>query len=57
MICMLVAIFNFVLIAFNGYGFLKDVESLWWAGYLEIPFDLAICLIIGNLICYWIDRR
>lgn len=56
MICMLVAIFNFVLIAFNGYGFLKDVESLWWAGYLEIPFDLAICLIIGNLICYLIDR-
>lgn len=57
MICILIAIFNFVLIAFNGEGFLKDVQSLFWACCLEIPFDLAICLIIGNLICYYTDRR
>ena len=57
MICILITMFNFILIAFNGEGFLKDVEPLLWACFLEIPFDLAIGLIIGNLICYWIDRR
>ena len=57
MICILIAIFNFILIAFNGEGILKDVDSLLWAAFLEIPFDLAICLFIGNLICYFIDRR
>jgi hypothetical protein len=57
MICILITMFNFILIAFNGEGFLKDVEPLLWGCCLEIPFDLAICLVIGNLICYWIDRR
>lgn len=57
MICVLITIFNFILIAFNGEGFLKDVEPLLWATCLELPFDLAICLIIGNLICYYTNRR
>ena len=57
MICVLIAIFNFIQIAFNGVGFLKDIESLFWAFYLELPFDLAVCLFIGNLICYYTERR
>ena len=57
MICVFIFFIHLVMFAITGTGFLKNEEALLLAILAEIPLDLSLGLIGGNIICYFIYRR